>query len=148
MRKSLILLLFLLGMTRVVAQESPFSWITGTWTGPGFGGTFEEVWSEPDAEGTVMGMFRYLQENEVVFYEFWILEETGMKLRHFNPDFSAWEAKEEWVDFEMKEAGVGKIEMKGLTYELTATNQLKISLNMRNEQDEVYTEVFILDRVE
>jgi hypothetical protein len=129
------------------AQDSAFDWIIGSWEGPGFGGHFEEVWSKPDKDGNLMGMFRYSTDEGVGFYEFWILSRKGMKLRHFNPDFTAWEAKDDWVNFEMIEYDEKLIRMKGLVYELTSDNELKITLKLK-EGDEIKTEIFQLKRVE
>ncbi len=130
-----------------IGQNDDFSWITGRWVGPGFGGMFEEVWSEPDVNGDVMGMFRYADSaGAVQFYEFWVLDETGMKLRHFNPNFTAWEEKTEFIDFTMVSTSDKKITLKGLTYELVAEDQLEIQLKMKRG-DKVTTEVFNLKRL-
>lgn len=142
--KELLVAGFLLIGLSSIAQD--FSWLTGRWVGPGFGGVFEELWSEPDVNGDLMGMFRYADSaGAVQFYEFWVLDETGLKLRHFNPDFTAWESKEDYIDFTMKKAETGKLQLKGLVYELIAEDQLKISLDLRRG-DTVKTEIFVLTR--
>lgn len=93
-----------------------------------------------------MGMFRYFDsEGKVQFFEFWTLDETGLKLRHFNSDFTAWEEKEEFIDFSMIEASPTKLTLKGLTYELIADDELEIHLDLK-EGDEITTEVFRLKR--
>lgn len=118
--KRLFALLFLITLVNSAFAQNPehFTWITGSWVGPGFGGTMEEVWSEPDENGTIMGMFKhYTQDGKITFYEFWTLDETGMKLRHFNPDMTAWEGKEDWVTFKMIETTPSKIVMDGFVYE-------------------------------
>ncbi len=146
MMKKLLLPLLLLVSFATTAQEHDFSWITGRWTGPGFGGTFEEIWSEPDSNGDMIGMFRYFDASgKVQFYEFWILNETGLKLRHFSGDFTAWEDKEEFVDFSMIESTANKFTLKGLTYELVGEDELEIHLDMKDE-GEVTTEIFHLKR--
>ncbi|RED98929.1 hypothetical protein C7460_109121 [Marinoscillum furvescens DSM 4134] len=130
----------------ISSMAQDFSWLTGRWVGPGFGGVFEEVWSEPDVNGHLMGMFRYADSaGAVQFYEFWVLDETGLKLRHFNPDFTAWETKDEFIDFSMIKSTQGLLELKGLIYELIGEDQLKISLDLKHG-DTVRTEVFILKR--
>lgn len=128
------------------SQASDFGWLSGQWTGAGFGGTFEEIWSEPDANGNLMGMFRYSdEEGEIQFYEFWILDSSGLKLKHFNPDFSGWEEKADFIDFSMIEASKNKIILKGLTYELINENELEIHLDLK-EGEEITTEVFLLKK--
>ncbi|MBR08835.1 MAG: hypothetical protein CMP48_14300 [Rickettsiales bacterium] len=146
--KNLCALLFVCISFSSFSQEHDFGWISGRWVGPGFGGTFEEVWSEPDSNGDLMGMFRYFDsEGKVQFYEFWILNETGLKLRHFNDDFTAWEEKAEFIDFSMIESSKNKITLKGLTYELIAADEVEIHLDMKHGE-EVKTEVFRLKKQE
>ena len=40
-----------------------------------------------------------------------------MRLRHFNPDLSGWEEKEEWTTFRLIELGENKVWFHGLTIE-------------------------------
>ncbi len=149
MKKIVLLITLLLVGFSILAQQKPdFRWLAGTWRGPGFGGSFEEVWSEPDANGKLMGMFRFLDERgNLQFYEFWILDETGLKLKHFNPDFTGWEEKGDFIHFKMVTVEPNKVILKGLIYELLPNGTLKISLDLKNG-DEVRTEVFELKRVE
>lgn len=149
MKKSILLSTLLILSIALQAQDvKHFEWLTGTWKGPGFGGIFEEVWSKPDASGQLMGMFRYSSnEGEIKFYEFWVLSKDGMKLRHFNPDFTAWEDKEKFIDFKMVETSENKVTLKGLTYERISDNEMKISLRLK-EGEEVKTEIFNLKREE
>ena len=121
-----------------------FSWLSGHWTGEGFGGVSEEIWSPP-ADGTMMGMFRQLNDEKLVFYEFLLLDETGLRLKHFHPDLKGWETKDEFVTFEMVEYTKKKIVLKGLEFELKSKNEMEIRLSMR-QGDEVKTEVFNMKR--
>lgn len=148
MKITLAFALTLFGLA-VQAQEKPdFSWISGTWRGPGFGGTFEEIWSQPDAMGTVMGMFRFHDDQDSIqFYEFWKLDGSGLLLKHFTPEFIGWEEKDGFVNFPMVSAETGKITLKGLVYELIDEKTLRISLDMKNK-GEVKTHVFTLTRSE
>lgn len=121
-----------------------FSWLSGHWIGEGFGGVSEEIWSPP-ADGTMMGMFRQLNDDKLVFYEFLLLDETGLRLKHFHPDLKGWETKDEFVTFEMVEYSKKKIVLKGLEFELKSKNEMEIRLRMR-QGDEVKTEVFKMKR--
>ncbi|MFT6865457.1 MAG: hypothetical protein ACJA08_000275 [Cyclobacteriaceae bacterium] len=86
MKQLSLLTLLSISLSVFSQSQSPNAWLTGTWKGPGFGGTMEEIWSEPDADGKLMGMFRYSYSSGVVqFYEFWVLDDSGMKLKHFTP---------------------------------------------------------------
>jgi hypothetical protein len=83
---------------RPPATLDEVSWFAGVWSGEAFGGTFEEVWNPP-SEGSMVGMFKLMDDEGVSFYELMLfVEEEGslsFKVRHFNPDFTAWEGKEE-----------------------------------------------------
>ncbi len=128
------------------AQKTDFSWLSGRWVGPGFGGVFEEVWSEPDAKGNMMGMFRYADSTGVVqFYEFWVLDESGMKLKHFDPNLTSWEEKTEFMEFPMIKSADKKLILKGLTYERIGKDQMEIHLDLKHE-GEVTSEVFVVKR--
>ena len=123
-----------------------YTWLAGHWTGDGFGGISDEVWSMP-ADGVMMGMYRNIQDGKVVFYEFITLDKTGMKLKHFQPDMEAWEEKKDFVHFELVEATADKLTFKGLVFERKSDAEMEISLKMKNSQGEVSTEVFKMKRV-
>src|SRR5262245_8230702 len=78
---------------RLAAGEKPaaatiadMAWYAGRWTGSGFGGENEEVWTPPNA-GTMLGMYRLVKDGKPVFFELLtILEEQGsllIRLKHF-----------------------------------------------------------------
>ncbi|MEL7001301.1 MAG: DUF6265 family protein [Bacteroidota bacterium] len=121
-----------------------YTWLAGHWIGEGFGGLSEEMWSMPE-EGTMMGMFRQVNDDKVVFYEFLLLDKDGLKLKHFQPDLTGWETKDKYVTFPMIEYSKTKIALKGLVYELKSENEMEIRLRLK-EGDEVRTEVFTLRR--
>jgi len=82
---------------------SDISFLSGHWIGEGLGACAEEMMAAP-AGGQIMGMFRQMKpEGGVRFYEFYtIAEEDGLlvlKIKHFNPDLSGWEEKDEKVTF-------------------------------------------------
>jgi hypothetical protein len=75
-------------------------WLVGSWAGTAFGKRFEEVWNPPSA-GSMVGMFKLFDDDGVAMYELMVVTvESGtlsLKIRHFNPDFTAWEDKTEDV---------------------------------------------------
>ncbi len=77
-------------------------WLSGSWSGIGFGAQCEEVRNLPKAN-SMMGMFQLIKNEKILIYEFiQIVEENGslvLKLKHFNADFSGWEEKDKTVDF-------------------------------------------------
>jgi len=123
-----------------------YAWIAGHWIGDGFGGTSEELWSPP-RNGVMMGVFRHHdKDGKLVFYEFLTIDSSGMKLKHFNADMTAWETKEDMLHFEMIEALPDKLVMKGLILEKISENEMDISLSMTQDGEKVI-EVFHMKRV-
>lgn len=122
-----------------------YQWLAGSWIGDGFGGVSEEHWSEP-VGGTMMGMYRHHKDGKIVFYEFLLLDENGIRLKHFNPDITGWEEKNDYLTFEMISFSGNKIEMKGLVLERKSNSEMEIRLQMRRN-GEAHTEVFSMRRM-
>lgn len=76
------------------------SWFSGVWTGQVGHDSIEEHWSGP-AAGTLMGMFRWIHEGQVRFYELLTIEPDGdqllMRIKHFSPGLIGWEEKDQAV---------------------------------------------------
>ena len=126
-------------------------WLAGTWRGQGLGGVTEETWSAP-AGGSMMGMFRLMRGDAVVFYEFMTLvRENGsvvMKLKHFNPDLAGWEDKDKWVTFRLASATPQALFFEGLTFRRIDDDSLRIFLAIRDrETGAVREEAFSYERV-
>jgi hypothetical protein len=122
-----------------------YDWLVGDWIGDGFGGVSEESWA-PAVDGTMMGMYRHHKNGEIVFYEFLLLDETGLRLKHFDPDITSWEEKDDFVTFEMVSFSENMLEMKGLVFEKKSDDEMEIRLKLRNSEGEVRTEVFSMKR--
>jgi len=139
--------LFLSNVFCSFAQEKvPYAWISGEWIGDGFGGTSEEVWSQPSADGTIMGTYRHHEgDGSLNFYEFFVLDSTGLKLKHFNANLTGWESKEDFVHFELIAFTKNKIILKGLIYELKSENEMEIYLDLK-QGEKKWTEVFKMRR--
>lgn len=124
-----------------------YAWLAGSWVGDGFGGTSEEVWSQPSEDGTMMGTYRHHKaDGSLNFYEFMVLDKTGLRLKHFTPDLLGWETKEDFVTFEMVSFDKDRIELKGLVFERKSETEMEIRLKMRYGDDRVETEVFKMTR--
>jgi hypothetical protein len=99
-------------------QVSELAWLEGFWTGTGFGGDCEEVWM-PALDGNMIGTFRFWSEGKLIFSEFMNIVQEGesfsLKLKHFNPDLTSWEEKEEWTTFRLVEVGENSVYFSGLT---------------------------------
>lgn len=147
MKRTLTTIALLITMHLVVAQEQhAYAWLAGTWTGDGFGGTSEEMWSSPSADGTMMGVYRHHKgDGSLNFYEFMVMDSTGLKLKHFHPNMIGWETKEDFLHFKLIEFAENKIVLEGLVFELKTENEMEIRLDLKNG-DKKWTEVFKMKR--
>jgi len=122
---------------------SQLEWLIGYWTGEGFGGQCEEVWM-PEIDGNMIGTFRFWSEERLIFTEFMNLVQEGntfsMKLKHFNPDLSGWEANEEWTVFKLIEVGENSVWFDGLTM-IHSDNEIKLYLAMTENGVETIEEL-------
>ncbi|MEX1309492.1 MAG: DUF6265 family protein [Candidatus Sulfomarinibacteraceae bacterium] len=107
------------GEKRPAATIEDAGWLAGSWTGTAFGQRFEEVWNPPSA-GTMVGCFKLFGDDGVEFYELLLLSvEDGslsLKVKHFNADFSAWEEKEDFVDFRLVKKEDDALHFGGLSF--------------------------------
>lgn len=107
------------------------AWLAGSWEGEGFGGTFEEVWSPPSAR-TMLGTFKLMHDGRLSMYEIIIIvEEKGsltLRLKHFNADFSGWEAKDDYISFPLVALTDDAAHFEGLTYSRGGPDRLDVYL--------------------
>jgi hypothetical protein len=84
------------------ARIADFAWLEGTWVGEGFGAELRETFSQA-VGGQMPGHFSVVSKGKPSMYEFEMLAEVGPSLeyrvRHFNPDMTAWEEKDKFVRF-------------------------------------------------
>ncbi|HTC23265.1 MAG TPA: DUF6265 family protein [Gemmatimonadales bacterium] len=78
-------------------------WLAGDWLGSNGEDPVEEHWS-PLRGNTLQGMFRWVKDGKVHFYELIAIEQEGefvrMRIKHFHPGLVGWEEKDrahEWV---------------------------------------------------
>ena len=105
--------------SRPAATLDDVSWLVGNWSGEAFGNTFEEGWNPPSA-GSMIGFFKLMDGDKVVFYELLLLvEEEGslsLKVKHFNPDFTAWEEKADYVTFRYIKSDDNAVHFSGISF--------------------------------
>lgn len=139
MKKILLTALLLLGCLpiRAGAQQitiDDFAFLTGFWTGTGLGGQVDEVWMPPQ-DGRMFGIFKLSSDDGLSFTEFMeITEQDGefvLRLKHFNPDFSGWEAQDEHVTFRLESVAPNEALFRSLTYKLTEEDALEIVITLR-----------------
>jgi hypothetical protein len=107
------------GEAAPAATLEDVGWLVGDWVGTAFGQTFEEVWNPPSADSMV-GLFKLIGNEGVQFYELMPLTvddgTLSLKVKHFNPDFTAWEEKGDFVDFRLVKLEPNAIHFSGLSF--------------------------------
>ena len=135
------------GTNGVQTDKPDYAWLEGSWEGDGFGGRSEEIWSAPSPEGKMMGVYRHHKgDGSLNFYEFLVLDEQGMHLKHFTSELHAWEEKEEYLTFEKVRYGRDSLVFKGLEFHYLPPDSMRIFLKMRNAEGQVRTEIFNMKR--
>jgi len=139
------------------AHLEDLAWLEGTWRGRINGDYVEEIWAMPTASA-MMGMFRWAAAGKLRFYEFMVIAESGgsivMKIKHFSPDLSGWEEKNESIEFFLSELHnrqavfFQRSENKPLwlVYESLLESALKISFEPR-ENSPVVDKEFSMQKV-
>ena len=138
------------GVPSPPATLNDIAWIEGHWTGAGLGGTCEETWTAP-AGGAILGNFRLIREGKTVFYEILtFIEHDGsllLRLKHFNPDLTGWEEKNDTVSFRLLRATPDTMYFDGLTFKRAGADKLEIFLAIRNRNDgSIREEAFQMSR--
>jgi len=154
---AIILLLFSVQLINCQSENSSedtpswdnIAWMTGDWIGDGFGGVSYENWSKP-INDIMTGTYRHTSEGNNNFFEFIIISKNKdnkfeMKLRHFNPDMTAWEDKEGHLIWPLKSQSKNKVTFGPCTYELVAPDKMKITLIMENDGKQE-TEIFNFEK--
>ena len=121
------------------ASIDQVSWVSGHWQGEAFGGIAEEIWSEPMG-GSMMFVFRLVNDNKVSFYETGgIIEENGslvLKLKHFDAQFHGWEEKDETVDFKLVKLEGNKAYFDDFTIEKISEDEINMYVLIGHEGEE------------
>ena len=119
------------------ATLSDFAWLTGHWSGPALGGTSEEMWTAP-AGGAIQGMFRLVKDGKVVFYELLTLTERDggvvLRLKHFNPDLTAWEEKAQVLEFPLIKITPTEAHFTSMVFRHADPDAFTVTLRMRDKQ--------------
>lgn len=104
---------------RPAATLADVSWLVGNWEGEAFGDVFEEVWNPPSS-GSMVGMFKMRDGDDINFYELLLLKEEegslSLLVKHFTEDFVAWEEKEDLVRFRLISIEESAIHFSGLSF--------------------------------
>lgn len=110
--------------------------MAGHWRGVGLNGTVDEIWSTPMGS-RMMGAFQNLVADTLVLYELmaFVEEENSLALwvKHFNPDLSGWEEKEDKVVFPLVRIDTAAAYFHGLTFERVDDDTLHVYLAFTRE---------------
>ena len=154
MKRLLVVSLLFASSTLLHAQHVKYNiddlkWLAGAWEGKGLGGDVVEVWDVARGNA-MMGMFKLIKEDKVVFMEIMSImpgdEGLELRVKHFYGNFVAWEDKEQYVTFKLQEAGENFANFSGLTMKREGDN-LRLGLRMRSKEGESREEVFEFKRI-
>lgn len=130
------------------AQEATietFEILEGSWTGTGLDGKFDELWMPP-RDNQMHGVFRLEQEGKLIFTEFMsIMKDSigySMKIKHFSPDFTGWEEKDDAVDFRFIKKEGDRIYFSGLTIHRKNADNLDIYVAFKQDDGSYKEELF------
>lgn len=126
--------------TKLESKLDRLQWISGSWHGEAFGGITEEIWSEPSG-GSMMASFKLITDGKVTFYEIMVIREIEntliLQLKHFGPDLKAWEAKDETIDFPLKEITENNVIFEGMRFEKISNIEMNVYVNIKNDDGKV-----------
>lgn len=135
------------------ANIEEMTWLVGAWSGPGIGGaTSHEAWLEPSGD-TMVGLF--VQEEAdggIMFTEHMYIREVEgslqVNLKHFNPDLTGWEERDEMLTFRLVALEDCAAYFSALTYRCAngenTDEGIVIAVRMQSEGDEIRELVFNL----
>ena len=87
----------------------------------------------------MVGLFKLMHDGEVTLYEILLLtEEEGtlnMKVKHFNPNFSAWEEKQEHITFRFVKAEEDALHFSGISFYRISDDEMHAYIVMRSGDD-------------
>lgn len=116
------------------------SWISGTWRGEALGGICEEFWDKPSAN-TMMFCFKFIQNNEVAFYELGHIKEIDksliLELKHFGADLKGWEKADEKQSFRLVKIDDYRVYFDQFTFERVSENEMNLYVVFEKTGEEI-----------
>ena len=126
------------------AKVSDLSWLVGEWSGEGFGAKLHESYSAP-VGGQMPGHFYVARDGKPEMYEFVMIAEVGnsieYRVRHFNPDMTAWEDKESFVKFPLVAVEGDSWFFDGLTIRRTGPDTAESIVLIKSKDGKVSEQV-------
>ncbi len=106
-----------------------FEWIAGNWQGEAMGGSFEESWNLASG-GAMMGMFKFVDDGEVNFYEILTIVPSDdsfvLRLKHFDAGLKGWEEKDKSIEFPLVSVSPTEAKFEGLVFSKIAPDRMNI----------------------
>ncbi len=132
------------------AKIEDLAWIAGHWQGEAMGGAFEETWNPPMG-GAMMGMFKFVSDDQIGFYELLTIvpaaDSLVLRLKHFNDQLHGWEDKQETVDFALVKMTENEACFDGLTFRRIGPSELHIFVVAGEQADKAEELQFVGRRV-
>lgn len=132
------------------ATLAEVAWLAGHWQGPALGGLSEEVWTPP-LGGSMMGSYKLVRGDSVIFYEILSLVEADsslvIRLKHFNADLTGWEEKAEVRSFRLVRLTPTEAWFEGMTIRRLDPDHLQIHLAINMQDGGIREEEFRYARV-
>ena len=123
------------GEQRPSATLEDVEWLAGSWTGRAFGERFEEVWNPPSA-GSMVGLFKLYDGDQVSFYEILLIIEEqdslALRVKHFSADFVAGEEKPDYISFPLVRVDTDAVHFSGLSFYRTGPDSIDGYIVMRS----------------
>ena len=136
------------GEARPAATLDDAAFLVGSWEGTAFGSRFEEVWNPPSANSMV-GLFKLYKGDEVAFYELLLMTvEDGslsLKVKHFGADFTAWEEKDDFVEFRLVRIDDDALHFGGISFYKRSDDLIDGYIVMKNA-DGIREEPLVYER--
>ncbi len=118
------------------ATLDQISWLAGSWEGTGLGGECDEHWTSAK-NGSMVGAFRLHMDKKLAFSEYMTIQSMDgtliARVKHFNPDFTGWEAKDKSVDFKLIKIEGKTAYFEGLTYTIGEDGKLNVYVAMKSK---------------
>lgn len=128
------------------ASIADVSWIAGNRKAVALGGVCEEFWTVPMGTSMV-GLFRFVKDGKVVFYELMTIAEENkslvLKIKHFNPDLTGWEEKSAPQNFPLIRITPTEAYFTGQTYRKLQDGSLNVFVAMKQRTGVVTETVFL-----
>jgi hypothetical protein len=134
---------FLTDSTAVAtANIESLVWLQGHWRGNALGGIVEEVWTPP-LGGSMMGAFKLVVDDQVVFYELMdIIEENNsllLRIKHFDNHLRGWEEKDKSINFRLIAITANVAWFDGFTMERVSDDEINIYVVINRNGNKVET---------